>query len=226
MSAVIEWRPLWLRVALAGVGFLLGSIVALAACQAAKVLGAMAIEAGFNAAAHLTNRLTRVFVEWGCGMARGVGLSVRALARAVRGGLARQRQARKLRRLWHEEFREHFETFAAFRDAFGRAATPERTAQRERPSSGATPRREEQARPKPPPSPPPPRNPPPDPDQAALNAACRMLGLPESGFTPEQLSKCYRVRMHAAHPDRGGSHRHAAALNAARDLIKKRKGWT
>lgn len=226
MSAVIEWLPLWLRVLLALVGVMLGSIVALAAWRAARVIGTMAVEAGFNAAARLTDWLTRLFIAWVCGLARGVGLAVRALARAVQGGIAHWKQARKLRRLWREEFRDHFETFKAFREAFERAATPERPAQRERTSPGATPRPEERPRPKPPPSPPPPHRPPPDPEQAALSAACRMLGLPESGFTPEQLSRCYRVRMHAAHPDRGGSHRQAAALNAARDFIKKRKGWT
>ena len=226
MSALIDWLPFWLRLTLGVVVVLMGSIVAVAACQAAKVLGAMALEAGFNAAALQTDRLTRLFVAWGCGLVHGVGLAGRALVRAVYGEVTRQKQTRRMRRLWREEFRGHFGTFEAFREAFEGAATQGRPPPRERASPAPPPRPEAPPRPRPPPSPPPPRKPPPDPEQAAFSAACRMLGLPESGFTPEQLSRCYRARIHAAHPDRGGSHQHAAALNAARDLIKKRKGWT
>jgi hypothetical protein len=59
----------------------------------------------------------------------------------------------------------------------------------------------------------------------AYEAACRLFGLPPSGFTPEQLNKVFRTRIHAAHPDRGGNHEQAAALAAARDLIRKWHGW-
>ena len=72
MSAVVEWLPLWLRVALAVVIFLLGSIVLLAAYQAARVIAATVLEACFNAATHAVDRLTAVFVGWAFGLARGI----------------------------------------------------------------------------------------------------------------------------------------------------------
>lgn len=223
MSAALDWVPLWLRLLLGLLGLVFGSVVSVAAWQASKVLGAMAFKAGLHGLAALTDRLTCLFIRWGCGLARSVAEGARAATRPVHAGLLRRKHTRRLKALWREEFREHFETFEGFREAFERADTQRRPppgAARPRP----TPRPDVPPRQRPPP-PPPPRRPPPDPAQAAFAAACRMFGLPESSFTPEQLTKRYRACMHAAHPDRGGDHQRAAALNAARDLIKRQKGW-
>ena len=51
-----------------------------------------------------------------------------------------------------------------------------------------------------------------------------LLGLAEK-FTQEEFIKAYRRAMMAAHPDAGGSTAKAQAVNAARDLIRKRNGW-
>lgn len=215
MSAVIEWLPLWLRVALAVAVFPLGSIVLLAAYQAARVIAAKVLEACFNAATDAVDRLTAVFVGWAFGLARKVGQLVGcllgALADAVRPATHVERQPPQARVPPRS---------GQFARATDRAAGG---AQRPPPNRQARPGTERAKAPRPPPPPP---KPPPDPEVLAYQAACRALGLPEAGFTPEQLSKSYRVRIHAAHPDRGGSHQQAAALNAARDLIKKRMGWT
>lgn len=226
MSAVIEWLPLWLRVALAVLVFLFGSIVLLAAYQAARVIAATVLEACFNAATDAVDRLTAVFVGWAFGLARGIAQLVCRLVGALVGAV---------RPLPHGERQPAQARVPPRSDQFA-WATDRATggAQRSPPYRQARPGTERaEASPPPPPRPPPPRpppppppKPPPDPKVLAYQAACRILGLPEAGFTPEQLSKSYRVRIHAAHPDRGGSHQQAAALNAARDLIKNRMGWT
>lgn len=41
----------------------------------------------------------------------------------------------------------------------------------------------------------------------------------EPDATSDQIRKAHRKRMQAVHPDRGGSHRHAATLNHARDTL-------
>ena len=216
MSAVIEWLPFWLRVALAVAVFLLGSIVLLAAYQAARVIAATVLEACFNAATDAVDRLTAVFVGWAFGLARKVGQLVRCLLGALLGAV---RATPHVDRQPQQRVPPRSGQFARATD---RAAGG---AQRPPPNRQARPGTERAKAARPPPPPPPPK-PPPDPKVLAYQAACRTLGLPEAGFTPEQLSKSYRVRIHAAHPDRGGSHQQAAALNAARDLIKKRMGWT
>lgn len=213
MSAVIDWLPLWLRVALAVIVFLMGSIVLLAAYQAAKVIGAVVLEACFNAATELVDRLTAVFVGLAFGLARWIGQLVRCLLGALLGAVHPAP---------HAERQPQQQRVPPRSDQFQRAANRAAGGPQQPPPNRQARRGTERAEAAPP-SPPPP---PPDPKMLAYRAACRILGLPEAGFTREQLSKCYRVRIHAAHPDRGGSHQQAAALNAARDLIKKRKGWT
>jgi hypothetical protein len=59
-----------------------------------------------------------------------------------------------------------------------------------------------------------------------IAAACKLMGLPEDGFSEAQFRARYRVLMKELHPDRGGSNEHAARVNAACALIKKRKGWS
>lgn len=48
--------------------------------------------------------------------------------------------------------------------------------------------------------------------------ACAMLGVPLSASRGE-IERAYREKMKRAHPDHGGSHARAAALNQARDLL-------
>lgn len=210
MSAVIEWLPLWLRVSLAVVVFLLGSIVLLAAYQAARVIAATVLEACFNAATDAVDRLTAVFVAWAFGLARGIAQLVcrllGTLADAVRAAPHAERQPPQAR------VPPRSGQFARGTD---RAAGG---AQRPQPNRQARPETERAKA-----APPPP--PPPDPKGLAYQAACRLFGLPVGGFTPEQLNKVFRARIHAAHPDRGGNHEQAAALAAARDLIRNWHGW-
>jgi hypothetical protein len=214
MSAVIEWLPLWLRVALAVAVFLLGSIVLLAAYQAARIITVMALEACSSAAINLVDRLTVVFVEAVLGLARRIRQLVRAAITALFGfvrvtPVAAQRQPQQ-----RVPPRPQRTSGAQHRAAGG--------AKRE-PPGGQSGAKQTHARSAPPPPPPPP---PPRPDpRVAYQAACRLFGLPPSGFTREQLNKVFRSRIHAAHPDRGGNHEQAAALAAARDLIRNWHGW-
>lgn len=213
MSAVVEWLPLWLRVVLAVAVFLMGSIVLLAAYQAAKVIGAVALEACFNAATDLVDRLTAVFVGWVFGLARGSAQLVcrllGVLADAVRPAPHVERQPPQARVPPRSD---------QFARRTNRAAGGAQQAQPNRQARPET----DQAKASPPPPPP---KPPPDPKVLAYQAACRLFGLPVGGFTPEQLNKVFRTRIHAAHPDRGGNHEQAAALAAARDLIRNWHGW-
>lgn len=110
------------------------------------------------------------------------------------------RQQRELQRLWREEFSAEYGSFAEFEAAFhGGAARQdhERQAKTESPHS-------------------------PDP----FGEACALFGLPaDGGFTLADLTARYRKLMQKAHPEHGGSHERAAQINAARDLVKRRKGW-
>jgi len=54
--------------------------------------------------------------------------------------------------------------------------------------------------------------------------ALRLLGLP-AGCTQKMLEIAFRKAMEAAHPDKGGSHELALAVNAARNTIKTHHGW-
>lgn len=57
-------------------------------------------------------------------------------------------------------------------------------------------------------------------------AACRILGLPETGtFTAAEMKKKYLTLMKGVHPDAGGSNALAAEINAACTFIRERKGW-
>lgn len=207
MSAVLSWLPDWLRVLLSLGVIALAAIVAIAALRAAATLGTMALEAGCNYAGRLTNWLTAAFVATGIGVVGVVRIVLLTVAQTARSTVAAKtaslRRWLKLWRAWRHEFRDDFATFGEFVAAFERGGQP---------------------RQKPRPSPPPP--PPPDPRQAAYSAACRLLGLPESGLTLPQLKARHRVLISAMHPDRkGGDTERAARLNAACDLIKRTKGW-
>ncbi len=54
--------------------------------------------------------------------------------------------------------------------------------------------------------------------------ALALLGLKQS-FSQQDFKLAYRTAISKAHPDRGGSHEKAQAINQARDLIKKKQGW-
>lgn len=216
MSAVVEWLPLWLRVALAVVAFLMGSIVLLAAYQAARVIGTVVLEACFNAAAQLVDRLTAVFVGLAFGLTRWIGQLVRCLLGALLGAV---RPAPRVDRQPPQQ------RVPPRSDQFQRATNRATGGPQQPPPGGQAGAAQGHAKASPPPRPPPPPKPPPDPKVLAYEAACRLLGLPVGGFTREQLNKVFRSRIHAAHPDRGGNHEQAAALAAARDLIRNWHGW-
>lgn len=60
----------------------------------------------------------------------------------------------------------------------------------------------------------------------AFAAACRTMGLPESGqFAENGFKARYRELMKKVHPDIAGPNAHAAEINAASAIIRKRKGW-
>ncbi len=52
--------------------------------------------------------------------------------------------------------------------------------------------------------------------------ACRLLGV-RVGAGRREIERAYRAAMKRAHPDHGGSTEQAAALNAARDLLLRRR---
>lgn len=59
-----------------------------------------------------------------------------------------------------------------------------------------------------------------DPYQAALN----LLGLP-TDCSREELARAYKRAISRAHPDKGGTHQQAMAVNTAREIIMNRNGW-
>ena len=61
---------------------------------------------------------------------------------------------------------------------------------------------------------------PPDPYAVALH----LLGL-SPGFTREEFNRAYKCAIAKAHPDKGGSHLKAIAVNQARKLIMNHNGW-
>lgn len=173
-------------------------------------------------------------------LARWLWAKARVLAVA---GAARLQRRMELRRIWKAEFRADFATFAEFLDALERGIPPKagpKPSPEPRPDEHPEERREPHfdPPPSPPPAPPPappkrerprppPPPPPPDPQVVAYRAACKLLGLPEEGFTLAQLKAQHRTLIHKQHPDKeGGDNDRAARLNAARDLIKRQKGWS
>jgi len=65
-----------------------------------------------------------------------------------------------------------------------------------------------------------------DKSSSGFEDACRLFGLPLTGlFTQTALNAAFRKLMQKAHPDRAGNSGIAARLNAARDFIRKYKGW-
>ena len=59
----------------------------------------------------------------------------------------------------------------------------------------------------------------------AYEDALALLGL-TPGFSRTALHAAWKQAIRTAHPDAGGSVEQAQAINAARDLIAARMGWT
>ena len=120
---------------------------------------------------------------------------------------------RKLQALYREEYAADFRTYSDFKRYFKAVQRGEEPAY---PGSSdeaePQPEFEEEPSPK--------QGPSSDPYEDAL----RLLGLSEP-FTQAAFKAIYRVRMKEAHPDKTGSNEAAARINAAREIIKKRKGW-
>ena len=51
-----------------------------------------------------------------------------------------------------------------------------------------------------------------------------ILGV-KMNATEEEVTKAYREKAHAVHPDKGGNQREMAKVNAAYEAIKLYKGW-
>lgn len=57
-----------------------------------------------------------------------------------------------------------------------------------------------------------------------FEAALRLLGLP-ADYTRSALNAAFKKAILKAHPDTGGSVAQAQAVNAARDILLRRRGW-
>ncbi|MEW8110532.1 MAG: J domain-containing protein [Candidatus Thiodiazotropha endolucinida] len=55
--------------------------------------------------------------------------------------------------------------------------------------------------------------------------ALKLLGLPKD-CSREQLGHAYKRAISRAHPDKGGTHQQAMAVNTARETIMNHNGWT
>ena len=215
----MEWRLAEMGIAsVAAFGVLI-----LAALALHRIL-AVATAAGERLLAwamETAERLTTAFIERG---KRGLLFLVKlpllplrllfgfAHARYIAPYLERRRQRKELRDLY-EEYRDQYATFAEFLRAFYEGERAEREANgRERNERREKDEKKQDGKAKQ------------QPDKFA--AACRVMGLPENGeFTEGEFKARFRDLMLAVHPDKVGPNGFAADLNAARDLIKKRKGW-
>ena len=61
---------------------------------------------------------------------------------------------------------------------------------------------------------------------SGIAEACALLGLPATGFTPDDLKRAYRAAVKQAHPDQGGSAADTRAILSARDRIRDHFGWS
>ena len=222
MSTAMSLLPWWIGLPLLAGGCVLTLVVGFAAFRALTIVA----ERAWLGACHLADSMTTLFVNVTISTFAGcVGLlqmlvslllwpltilwehtAVRAHnALALKAELFRQRQ--QLWHQWRREFRDQFPTFGEFLEAFEGGGK-----RREEPQFDSEAQGGERA--------------PPDTQETTFVAACRLFGLAESGFAAEQLNARYRALIRTMHPDKGGNNERAAALNAARDFIKQRKGWT
>lgn len=63
-----------------------------------------------------------------------------------------------------------------------------------------------------------------DDEEELYDAALRLLGLPPD-YSRAALDVAFKRAIRKAHPDTGGSVDQAQAVNTARDLLLRRKGW-
>lgn len=230
LRELIKWaqtQPNWVFVPLCGLYLLIGFFSVVVAGSALVALGYLLFK-GISAAAvrlwdavhQLTIRIAYICCRL---VSSTVGLVVLPLqlfadfARNTVISLARRvtrplTEAQELHRIYREEYRDQFRSFWEFKAAFDAANGKGRKAnasagtndggQRKRSKSG----------------------------NGAGNApdafaqAMRLFGLP-ANFSREDLKRRYRELIRKAHPDAGGSHAKASAINRAHNLIKKRKGW-
>ena len=234
MAAVLDFLPLWVTLPLLLISCAMGLIVGAALFRASLMLA----EVAWHGSLRMVNALTLAFARAGLlafqwcamaslGTAQGLWTLIcmswaRTVGRLQAALVARMQALRQRARLWDTwqgEFRDEFATFDEFLYAFEHGG--KRREEYEEPKWDSSRRGNERQgggdeR----------KRAPPDPREAAFAAACRLFGLPESGFTRDQLNARYRALMSATHPDKGGSNQRAAAINAARDLIKRTKGWS
>lgn len=232
-AAMFPWVPDWLRILLTLAMLAVGLIVAFAAARAALYLLCVAGEAAWEGAQRLALWLSNLLIQFALGVVAVMGTALLVGARALWWGVrylaARAlaplavwfealRQRARLRQLWGEEYRDQFPRFEDFLYAFERGGKP-REEERQEPRFDNGPKAQKKREPHRP-------SPPPDPKRLAYIAALKVLGFADdSALTPIVLERRYRLRIKTAHPDKGGSHQQAAALNSARDLIKSMKGW-
>lgn len=65
----------------------------------------------------------------------------------------------------------------------------------------------------------------PKPRKTALQKAEELLGLESGQYDEKALKRAFAKAMKAAHPDHGGTDEKARAVNHARDVIRRAKGW-
>ena len=213
---LVSTFPWWITLPVVAVASILATIFVVSLYRALLIVSAAAWKQALLLIAQLTEAIARALFA----MARGCGALLRTGGYLLKWPVAalwerttepawealmvkveRRRQREELKRLWRTEFRDQFATFREFLDAFDNGGKSTGGGQQDAPKADAK--------------------------HDVFTAACRLLGLPTSGeFTLQQLNGRFRALMQKAHPDSGGSNEHAARLNAARDLIKKTKGWS
>ncbi len=208
--------PWWLTLPLLAGAGVLATILAVSFCRALLIVGVAAWERSLVLVAQLTESFARGLFAAGDGFSAVIRASLYLLTwplvtlwertaepawQMLTLKVEQLRQRQELKRHWRAEFRDQFATFREFLDSFENGGKARGSERKQEPPKA-------------------------DPKQQAFAAACRLLGLPTNGgFTLQQLNARYRALMQKAHPDSGGNHEHAARLNAARDLIKRTKGW-
>ena len=62
-------------------------------------------------------------------------------------------------------------------------------------------------------------------DEDVYEKALQLLGL-HTGCSSEEFRRAYKLAISRAHPDKGGTHEQALAINTAREIIMSHNGWT
>lgn len=214
-SHILHQRPV-IGGALLLVGLVVGGIVAIGICRAVIALLVEGFEALRDGVERGSEALSSVLVSSVSGLLRLFGRLLvvvlwyasrplvfvwdwlrDASVMALDSASAAIDRARQERRLWRES---GIPTWREFRRRFDSTDEPQ-WEEPERPAPGGG-------------------------GWKAFADACALLGLPDDGsFTQTALNAAHRARMQKAHPDKGGAPGLAARLNAARDLIRKHKGW-